>query len=407
MAAPLKCQRHLFRLPRDEVFLNCAYMGPLTKEAERAGIAGLRRKRAPTRIRAEDFFNDPLLLRLEFAKLLAGEHSRGSDAGFVSSIAQQVAIVPSASYGVANAAANARHVRKGSRIVVVGNQFPSNYYPWTTLAHRTGATVTVVDRPSTSPGGQTSSIAAQWNEQLLDAIDASVAVIAVDPLHWADGTLFDLHALRKRADEVGAWLVTDATQCLGAMPLDFEGIAPDVLVCASYKWLLGPYSLGLAYYSERVTQDAEPIEESWTNRVRSDDFANLRLETEYRPGAARFEMGERANFIHVPMLLAALRQINAWSPAAVSAYCGQLADATRALSRLSSAGYSYETDSRFRTPHLFGIRVPPRVSEDAIKRAMQERSIHVSLRGDALRISPHVYNTKRDMNKLVDALLAL
>ena len=89
---------------------------------------------------------------------------------------------------------------------------------------------------------------ATWNQAILDSIDEKTALIALPELHWADGTRFDLKNISKKGHSYGARLIIDGTQSIGASPFDVMDIRPDALICAGYKWLTGPYSLGLAYF---------------------------------------------------------------------------------------------------------------------------------------------------------------
>ena len=123
----------------------------------------------------------------------------------------------------------------------------------------------------------------EWNERLLDAIDSRTAIVALGHVHWTDGTKFELVAAGARAREVGAALVVDGTQSVGAMPFDVAAIQPDVLVCATYKWLMGPYSLGFAYLAPRF-DEGEPLEETWIGRAGSDNFKDL---VRYRDDTSR------------------------------------------------------------------------------------------------------------------------
>ena len=84
-------------------------------------------------------------------------------------------------------------------------------------------------------------------------------------VHWADGTIFDMKKIRKKTSENNALLIIDGTQSIGSMPFNLNEIQPDALVCAGYKWLMGPYGSGLAYYG-KYFDDGKPIEESWINR---------------------------------------------------------------------------------------------------------------------------------------------
>src|SRR5207302_9711371 len=111
------------------------------------------------------------------------------------------------------------------------------------------------------------------------------------------------------AGEVGAALVVDVTQSLGASPLNVTDVQPDFLVSAAYKWLLGPYSLGFLYVAPQHRQGT-PIEFPWINREGSEDFAQLvNYRSTFQPGARRFDVGVKSNFILLPMAIVALQQI--------------------------------------------------------------------------------------------------
>ncbi|MEQ9007935.1 MAG: aminotransferase, partial [Ekhidna sp.] len=108
------------------------------------------------------------------------------------------------------------------------------------------------------------------------------------------------------------------------LPYSVKEIRPDALICAGYKWLMGPYSIGLAYYGAAF-DGGEPIEENWINRLNSEDFSNLvNYQPEYQEMALRYEVGEHSNFILVPMLHQAIRQILNWQPDNIQVYTQEL-----------------------------------------------------------------------------------
>jgi len=379
----ISSQRKKFSLPRGSVYLNGAYMSPLLKDVEKAGITGIKRKRNPGSLPSEDFFTGPRKLREEFAKLINTKEST------------RIATVASASYGLSTVARNIR-IDRSQNIVVVADQFPSNVYPWTRLCEENGSQLKTV-RPAESliERGKI------WNERILESIDKNTRLIAIGHVHWADGTKFDLTEIRKRTRDVGALLVIDGTQSVGALPFDVNKIQPDALICAGYKWMLGPYSIGLAYYGEYF-DGGKPIEENWINRKRSEDFAALvQYQNEYQPGALRYEVGERSNFILVPMMTVALKQINQWRPENIQAYCAKIS--RKPIVQLREAGFWVEEEA-FRASHLFGVRLPKGADIKKIKHALKASSISVSFRGDAIRVSPGVYNTEADLAKLVKTL---
>ena len=380
----LTCQKHLFALPDDLHYLNCAYHGPLLRRAEQAGVEGIRRKANPAAIQPDDFFREADAVRELFSRLVnAREPTR-------------VAIIPAVSYGMAVVARNTP-VRPGQNLVLAHEQFPSNVYPWRALAREHGAEVRMVNAPE-----EAEQRADAWNARILEAIDGDTALVSTGQVHWADGTRFDLAAIGARAREVGAAFIVDGTQSVGAVPFDVERIRPDALVVAGYKWLLGPYGVGLAYFGPRY-DGGIPLEENWIGRLGSEDFAGLtRYRDEYQPGALRYDVGERSNPILLPMLIAALEQILGWSPANIQAYGARLtagfADQAREM------GFAVQEAGR--ASHLFGVRPPAGFRVDQIRAALDARRVSVSVRGDVLRISPNVYNDEADMSALLQALRA-
>jgi selenocysteine lyase/cysteine desulfurase len=188
---------------------------------------------------------------------------------------------------------------------------------------------------------------------------------------------------------------------VGALPVDVRCIEPDALICAGYKWLMGPYSLGVAYYGPRF-ENGVPLEETWLSRVGSDDFPRLiDYQDEYRPGAVRYEPGGISNFALVPMLGAALELIAGWGVESIEGYCRSLTDLLVAES--TKSGFGAEA-AEWRSGHLVGLRMPQGVDPKALQSELAGRKISVSVRGDVLRVSPHVYNDEEDIMALASAL---
>lgn len=384
MADMLECRRQLFSIPEGEHYLNCAYMGPLSRRVQKAGIAGIARKANPGAIAARDFFEQSDVLRGLFARLInAPDPAR-------------IAIQPAASYGIATIARNT-HCASGQNIVIAGEQFPSNVYAWRRLCRRTGAELRTVPPPRSERRGES------WNAELLEAIDPGTAVVALPQVHWTDGTRFDLERIGKRAREHGAALVVDATQSIGAHPFDLRLIHADAVVCAGYKWLLGPYAIALTYIGQRY-DDGEPLEETWIARADSENFQGLiNYHDDYQPGAIRYDVGERSNFILVPMMIAALEQILEWRPDRIQEYCAALM--RDVVAEASTLGFRVEHEP-WRGAHLFGLRTPAHLDLAALQQSLQRQRVSASLRGSALRVSPNVYNDAGDAHALLEVLRA-
>lgn len=375
----LASQRDLFEIPNNIAYLNCSYMSPLPTASREAGQGAVARKSQPWNITSQDFFTEAETARELFAELVGGD-------------ADGVAIIPSASYGVGIAAANIP-VARGQSIVLLEDQFPSNVYPWRDLASQTGASIVTVPRPSDY----------DWTTALLAHIDQRTAVVAVPNCHWTDGSLIDLRRVGERARAVGAALVVDGAQSVGAHPFSVAEVQPDFLVAVTYKWLLGPYSLGFLYAAPH-RREGKPLESNWITREDSEDFAGL---VEYRdtfqPGARRYDMGERANFALLPIAIASLRQIIAWRVEEIAATLRELTGYIEQQAR--HIGLEPVPSER-RVGHLIGLRSRGEVPAD-LGRQLAAEGVFVSQRGNAIRVSPHLYNTREECNKLFAALAQL
>jgi selenocysteine lyase/cysteine desulfurase len=372
---PLPVQRELFDIPDDVAYFNCASLAPQLRSAREAAEAAWRRRAQPWLLRADDWFTEAEERRALFARL-AGVDADG------------VALVPATSYGLAVAAANLT-AGPGQRVLVLAEDYPSNYYTWQRFARRTGATLAAVART----GGQT------WTEALLDALDERTAVVAVLAVHWTDGALVDLGAVAARARAVGAAVVVDASQALGAMPLDLAAVRPDFLVSVGYKWLLGPFALGYLYAAPEH-RDGVPLEENWISRLGSQDFARLvDYQDRYQPGARRFDVGQRTHFETTPMAVAALRQLLDWEVPRVAATLRRTTD--RIEEQVGSLGLGLTSQDR--GPHLLGIRLPA-PARQRVAAALTRANVFAGVRGSSLRVSPHLWTTEEDVGRLVAAL---
>ena len=375
----MHCLDHQFYLQADEAYLNGASRSPQLKAGADAARRALLWRERNSGMPIEEFFTPVSRLKESFAKLIQADEP------------DRVALVPAASYGIATVARNLP-LSQGQHILVVEDQFPSNYYAWHRLCADAGAGLITVPRPS---GSET------WSQRVLEAITRDTAAVAIAQVHWSDGTLFDLEALRQRTDEVGAWLVIDGTQSVGAYPLDVTKVRPDALIAGGYKWLLGPYGCGYAYFGPRM-DDGVPLEENWINRSGSEDFSKLAVYNhEYRPLAARYSVGEHSNFIGIPMQQAGLDLINTYGPESLQNYTADLWASVR--EDLENCGVRLPKD---RPNHLVGLRPPAGATMDRLRQELEKRAVQVSYRGDLLRVSPSWYNRVEDMHRLVEALRA-
>jgi selenocysteine lyase/cysteine desulfurase len=376
----IPCQRHLFDIPDDVAYLNCAYMSPLMKPALEAGTVGLARKAHPWELTPDKFFT-------------GADEFRATAAQVLDCPADCIAIVPSASYGIATAARNLP-VKRGQSILVLEEQFPSNYYPWQRRAEEIGASLKIVAWPADN----------DWTAAVLDSLTSDVAVAALPNVQWTSGGRLDLVRIGAACRKLGTALVLDLTQSLGALPFSVgdlqNGVRPDFAVAASYKWLLGPYSVGLLYVGPKW-QGGLPLEENWIQRANARDFSSLILYTEdYDAGARRFDMGERANFASLPAAVRAMKQLLEWDVSQISETAGAL---NRHLAEAAAdLGFSAPPEP-LRAPHYLSLRRQAAIPKELPEMLAREK-VFVSVRGSSIRVTPHVYNTVDDGDRLIACL---
>ena len=369
-------QRHLFDLPDEHAYLNCAYTGPLLKSASRAGIEAIEAKRTPWVIKSDDFFGTVENLRRLFSQLVGCSPN-------------DVAVVPAASYGIALAARNLP-VEENQTIVVSQDQFPSNVYSWMNLAAAKDARIETVPRPANN----------DWTSAILEHINADTAVVATANNHWTDGTRVDLVKVGEKCRSVGAALVIDGAQSLGAVPFSVSEVKPDFLAAISHKWLLGPYSMGFCYVDPKW-QDGTALEENWLNRAGSEDFSRLvDYQEGYQPGARRYDVGEVSNFILSPIAAAALEQILEWG---VEQIAETLRSKTDAIADRANEMGLLVAEREFRSPHMIGVTKPGGFSGE-LPGLLAKEKVYVSVRGESVRVAPHLYNNDGEIDRLFAAL---
>jgi selenocysteine lyase/cysteine desulfurase len=374
-----------FKLPEGVHYLNCASFSPNLLVSIAAGIEGINVKSNPHLITSDGFIDLPNKSK----KLLST---------IINCKAEDIALFPSVSYGMATVAKNLalkEGLREGQEILVVKEEFPSDVLAWEEICASKKLVVKTVRPPDSAERGRI------WNDMILEAISSNTCMIVLPNVHWTDGTLFNMKAIRQRTRELGAWMIIDGSQSIGALPFDVAEIQPDALIAVGYKCLYGPYGLGFGYFGKAFA-GGSPIEFSWVNRINSQDFENLvNYQHQYREAAYRYNMGEQSNFILLPMFAAGLEQLNSWGVDAVQSHCKENTQA--AIEELRDMAFIIEQEN-YRASHLFGIRVPARIDIKKVREAFNENNISISIRASSIRCSNNLFNDADDMAVLVSAL---
>jgi selenocysteine lyase/cysteine desulfurase len=363
----------MFDVPREIAYFNCAAFTPFLLSVAEAGRAAVERRVHTWKINSTELPEGANQARAVFGRLINAEQDA-------------IAVIPATSYGMAVAAANL-DLGADQNIVVVEDQFPSNYYIWVEKAAAAGAVMNVVPRPDNG----------DWTPGVLAAIGPDTAIVTLPPCHWMDGSLLDLEKIGVRCREVGAAYVIDGTQAIGAQPMDIAKIQPDFLACSAYKWLLSPYTLAFLYAAPH-RRAGRPLELHSGNH----DPGQLQgtYSTALRPNAARYDMGERTNLTLLPMACVAMEQLLDWGIDGIEAYLGSLTD--RIADEAGRRGYSHPPREH-RARHFIGLTPPGGVPEGLVDKLAAE-NVYVAPRGPCIRVSPHMHNDFEDIERLFDAL---
>lgn len=377
----IACQRNQFDIPENVSYLSAASYSPLPQTVRDIGHTGVERKGQPWTLSHA--------LRSEI-----NERARAAAANLIGADPNSVALIPSVSYGITTAA-HLLPVPSGTRVLVLENDHASPVLAWQARAEAGEFAVETVHTPANG----------DWTSAVRDAIARAgaepVSLASLSLVHWGDGCLLDMTAIAADLRANGAALVVDATQAVGAMPVDVATIDPDMLVFPTYKWAVGPYGRAFAYIAPRH-HDAIPVEQTSGGR-RDVSSENLPYfgDLTYVDGARRFDMAELDYFITMDMAAAGMTFIGDLGPANISAYIQSLTDDL--AGRLDGAG---APDARFRTGHILSLDYGSERATD-IAKSLANREIHVTARLGRVRIAPHVYNDQRDIDRIADALNAM
>ena len=382
----LPSQRALFDLPRDVCYLNAAGWSPLPFAVQEAGRAGVARKGRPWEL-APDF------------AAVQHERARAAAARLVNADPDDVALIPSVSYGVAAAAKALGPLPAGSRVLVLEDDHSSPVLEWVTRAPAEGFAVETVRRSGNG----------DWAAALLEAIERPsalpVAVASVSSVHWSDGGALALEGVSRALRGRGAALVVDATHAVGVVRTDVAALDPDFLVFPTYKWTLGPYGRAFLYVAKRRQgEGGVPLEQTAHGRrgVAADQVPYLR-DLAFAPGARRFDMGERDHFVSLEMAALGMEMMAAWGAEAIAARLRALTDRMAEGLGAAAAGVRPAlADARLRAPHLLCLEFPDGMPGGLVERLAAE-NVHVAARIGRVRVSPHVYNDEADVDRFVAA----
>ena len=276
----------------------------------------------------------------------------------------------------------------GNNIVTTRVAHPSTIYPWIRVAEHTGAEIRWAQ-----PEGLYIA-----PESLVGLIDDHTAVVCLSHAEYSTGQVYDLAFFAELAHRHGAYLVVDATQAAGQIPIDADGDAVDAIVSSTYKWLCGPFGTGFMYVSPGL-QTLSPGIMGWRSHKDMWDFQADRCEMP--DTAKRYEFGTMA----YGTALGASESVgflNSISIDTIASHNRVIAD--QLIEGLAELGAEILSPSdQSERSAIVAARFCGQDSS-VIARELKEKNVVASLRRDFLRFSPHLYNGSADIDKALQVI---
>lgn len=365
-----------FPWARETTYLDHASIGALPERTRRAGEAFLQKRARPFELTHEDLFG-----------ALAG--AREAAAGLIGADTAEIALATNTSFGL-GLAARALPWRRGDLVLVSAREFPANVYPWRRLGD---AGVSVEMLPCTPDG---------WpdEDRMVDRLaEPRVRCLAVSLTQFANGYTVDLARLSAATRALGKFLVVDAIQALGQLPVDVRRTPVDILACGAQKWLLSPWGSGFLYVRRDLIATLDPAITGWMAFEGTDDFGRLcEYQDALRSDARRFELISLP-FQDLHGMSVSIGLLQQLGVGAIATHLARLAQPVREWAERRGVPVTSPVGD-----HGSGIVcVAPSPVEEAY-RALRAARIYCSLREGALRLSPHCYNTVEEMVRVTEVL---
>jgi selenocysteine lyase/cysteine desulfurase len=363
----------------DATYLNLASQSPMPKVSIRTVQAALEANKNPHHKADSTFFEVPNRIRASIAKLIGAKP-------------EEIALTSGASAGVA-AVAYALTWKPGDEVITAKGEFPLQYAAWKPMEEREGLKLKIV-----SPRERFITA-----DDLIAALAPRTRVVSVSMVRFDDGSLLDTARVAAACHKQGALLLLDASQCCGAIPIDVNQLGADFIVSAGYKWLLGPFGTGFFWAKSEHLGMMRPGPFYWLAALSSDNFSALNL-ADPKPGAnaKRWDSPEWASYFNLNLVAmdTSVDFVVRMGPELVAAHNRKLIELMYARLPKDRFVPASPLDPAQRGAYgCFAARSPEKTAE--VYNRLRKENVVVSLREGNIRVSPHLYNTERDIDRLI------
>lgn len=365
-------------------WLNCAHQGPLPRRAQQAAIEAIELKRTPARLTDALFSEVPARLRAALGRL-------------VNAPPEQIALTNSTSYGL-NLLAQGLPWHAGDEILCAEGDFPATVIPWKPLERR-GISVRLISAPG----------ARLTPDLIASEISPRTRAVCASWVFSFFGHAIDLAACGQACREQDVLFFVNASQALGARPIDIASLPVDALSCCGFKWLCGPYATGFAWLSPQILERLDFPNPHWLRlQQKAAGAAGVALERELsyelppETTADAYDVFCSANFMNFMAWSASVEHLLEFGLARIEEHDQSLVE--RLVTGLPEAMTLVSPRERALRSTLVLVRHADRDRTAAIARELEVRGIDVAMRDGKLRLSPHLYNGAADIDRALEAL---
>ncbi len=366
--------RDEFPITRNYNFQNHAAVAPISRRAAQAAQTYLTQSQDTGYLEGH-FYRHADRVRAQIARLI---NAKSDEVTFCKNTSEGLSLV-----------ANGLSWNNGDNIVTTNVEFPANMYPWMALRPRGVQVRMVFEEDGRIP-----------LESILQSIDNRTRLVTISSVQFASGFRTDLATLGDYCQSKGVLLCVDAIQSLGAFPIDVNAMNIDFLAADGHKWLCAPEGIGILFVRKELQGHLRPSSIGWLSM--KDPFNFNRYQFEFADSARRYDSGSY-NLAGIFALGGAMELVQEIGVETISKHLLQLSD--RLVEMLREKGYrvfsSREPGEGSGIVSFFSDVHAPQPIQSHLQ---AERRIVIAVRAGRLRASPHVYNSEREIDQLVDAL---
>ncbi len=367
----------------DAVYLNLAGQAPIPRVSAKALEKAANWKKLPHQMSDDVFFSLPHRIRELLAQLLGG-------------VPEEFAIGTGASTGL-QAVARGIDWKPQDEVLIARAEFPAHSSTWMPLAQAGKLQVRIIE-----PSGRFLT-----TEDVVRAISTQTRLISISHVRFENGARLAPRVVADAVHKVGGYLLLDASQSAGSVPMKLRETGADFIVSSGYKWLLSTYGTGFFWVRRELIEQLVPQPFYWMAHASASDFNALtQAGGDHKPvahHASRWDAAETTSFFNLAVMEASLEYVLSVGVETVWKHNAALIDLLFSRLPLDRCIMASPVEPELRGAYgCFAGRSPEKTQQ--LYKQLHDARIFTSLRGDAIRISPYLYNTERDIDRLIQVI---